>query len=157
MRTVLFLVAAFFLFTCSSEASDPVASARLSMTYSVKELPVWSESGEFDPRILVEFLQSAVADAEATNEGQVRITPRKRTGSLVIVADVEMHEKVWDVLTKLRGSQSDKRPDFQKLLLRQRADAIHLNRMESRMHRMEREDLERRRKLSLRDQPSIIP
>jgi len=127
------------------------------MTYSVKELPVWSESGEFDPRILVELLKATVADAEATNQGQVGITPRKSSGSLVILADVEMHEKVWGVLAKLRGNQSDNRPDFQEFLLRQRADAIHSNRLETRMHRMEREDLERRRKLSLRDQPSIIP
>lgn len=127
------------------------------MTYPIKELPVWSEGGEFDPKILVEFLESAVAKSETTDKSQIKITPSKSNPALIIVANVEMHEQVWEILARLRGGKADSRPDFQKLLLRQQADAIHRNQMDTRMYRMEREQLERRRRLSLRDQPSIIP
>jgi len=164
VRNMLLLLATFLLSMCSSEASDPEPSARLFVTYPVKELPVWSEGGEFDPRILIEFLHSAVANSETTDKSQIKITPSKTSAALIVLANVETQGQVWDILARIRGREADSRPDFQKLLRSQQADAIHQNndaihqnKMNTRMYRMEREQLERRWRLSLLDQPSLIP
>lgn len=156
MRGGFCLLAACLLAVCSSEASEPAPSERLSMTYAVKELPVWSEGGEFDPGILVEFLKSATANPEAPNKAKVKITPLQSRAALVMVADVETHEQVWDILARLRGDNAGTRPDFQKLLRRQQADAIHRDELQLRLYRMEREQLELRRQMSLRDQPANV-
>jgi hypothetical protein len=157
MRRSLYMLAVFLLSVVPSEASEPVPNAGLLMIYPVKELPVWSASGDFDPKLLIKLLESAVANSETTNEDQVRITAGESTAAIKVMASIEMHQKVWDVLAGLRDNNTDERPDFKSLLRRQQADAFHQDKMQSRMYQMEREQFERRRRMSLRDQPVDIP
>ncbi len=157
MRRFLGMLAAFLIFVVPSEASEPSPNATLRMTYPVKELPVWSANGDYNPKLLIKLLEAAVADSETADGSQVRITAGKSTAVIEVVASIEMHEKIWDVLAELREHKTGERPDFKNLFQRQQDDVLHQVKMQSRMYRMEREQLEQRRRMSLRDLPVAIP
>lgn len=78
-----------------------VQPVRLAKTYSVKDLPVWSENGtKFDASILVALLKATVTPGQW--DGKNSIVPLAENGSLVINATQEAHEAIAASLAELR-------------------------------------------------------
>jgi len=83
------------------ESVQLVEPVRVAKTYSVRDLPVWSEHGtKFDASILIALLKSKVTPGQW--DGKNSITPFAEKAALVVSATQEAHESIADSLAELR-------------------------------------------------------
>ena len=80
---------------------QPAAQPRITKTYSVKDLAVWSENGaEFDPSILVLLLKTEVTPGQWNDKNS--IVPYAANASLVVSTNRDTHQLIADRLAALR-------------------------------------------------------
>jgi hypothetical protein len=80
------------------QSAEPV---RIAKTYSVKDLPVWSENGtKFDPSILVALLKSKVTPGQWNGKNSINSFAEKAL--LVVNTTQEAHEAIAANLAELR-------------------------------------------------------
>ncbi len=100
---VCIALVSFVAFAQSNDSSSPPKTV---ISYSVKDLAVWSQNGtKFDPTILIELIKSKVASADQKNAPQIR--PFPQNSSLVVVASQEVHQEVASLMRKLRSEPSE--------------------------------------------------
>ena len=80
---------------------EPMEAPRIVISYSVKDLPVWSKDGEdLDPSEFVNWVKSKVAPkAWSTNAS---IQPFEQQRALIVKADMATHEELAQFLRGLR-------------------------------------------------------
>lgn len=62
--------AALVSFVAFAQSNDSASPPKNVITYSVKDLAVWSQNGtEFDPTILIELIKSKVSSADCQGSG----------------------------------------------------------------------------------------
>ena len=78
-----------------------VEQQRITKTYSVKDLAVWSANGaKFDASILVALLKSKVTPGQWDNKNS--IVPHAGNASLVVSTTQDAHQSIADELAGIR-------------------------------------------------------
>ena len=89
----------------SQNVKSEVDSKIYAMTYRLKELPVWSSDGEFDPTVLISLIQSSVAPTSwEASGGASTMAPYTQNASLVVATTSANHDELQILLERLRKS-----------------------------------------------------
>ncbi|TWU18404.1 hypothetical protein [Allorhodopirellula heiligendammensis] len=98
-------LAAFCLLTPRVSAGGAAADRERihPRTYRVADLAVWSKDGQFQPKMMMSFIQASVEPKgwEAKG-GQSTMAPYVQNASLVIATTAETHDKIAKFLEQYR-------------------------------------------------------
>lgn len=103
--TIVCVLSSFGMLTAQQDAKkevvQPAQPILIARTYTVKDLPVWSENGtKFDPSILVALLKSKVTPGQW--DGKNSITPFAEKAMLVVSTTHDAHEVIAESLAEFR-------------------------------------------------------
>lgn len=144
------LVSRFASHAIAADAAIP-GDAKLELTYVVRDAPVWTADGKFDPAVLVKLIEASVDFGEAASASSLRIQPLPQAGALSVRTTVAAHKKIRKLLmqfpavAKTLGAGD---PDYAKLLKGEVQRVKHTMELNQRLERSERDRFRALRKKS---------
>ncbi len=121
--------------------SADVSDASLQFTYGVRDAPVWTADGKFDPAVLVKLIEASTDFGDASPATAMQIHPFPKSGALSITTTVSAHDQIWKLLKQfpaVAAAWGPGNPDYAKLLEEQAARAlrtIELNHLSGKIER----------------------
>ena len=135
------LASVFASHAIAAEDATVAGDATLQFTYVVRDAPVWTADGKFDPAVLVKLIEASTDFGDTTPESSLRIRPILKTGALSITTTVAAHDRIWRLLKQfpaVAATWGPGNPDYAKLLEEQAVReqrTIELNHLSNRIER----------------------
>ena len=108
-------------FIAQAVAVDPAFfnEDTLAMTYVVKEAPVWTSDGKFDPTVLVQLIKASVEFGNDPAGRILRIEPDPGNRGVSITTTIAAHYQIYELLKQFPSIAAAGDPDYPALLREQ--------------------------------------
>ncbi|TWT78672.1 hypothetical protein CA13_00680 [Planctomycetes bacterium CA13] len=116
--TALTLLSLSALAPSAASAAD-VSGSSLQFTYPVRDAPVWTADGKFDPTVLIKLIEATTDFGDADPQTAMRLHLFPKTGAISITTTVSAHTQIWNLLKQfpaLAAAWGPENPDYAKLL-----------------------------------------
>lgn len=113
----------------------------LHLTYVVRDAPVWTAQGKFDPVVLIKLIEASTDLGDGASTPSIRIHEFPQSGALFIRATVSDHKKILKLLRQFPAVDKALGPDdpnYAELLqdqIEQRERTLELHRLSDQIER----------------------